>query len=158
MHDTEKIIVDSPQTSKPKPQARVSFADTQDVTFVANLKHEFKPKLWFSRTEMQLMWRDMTPLVREIIANNITIAQYAVMNAHDMSALMGLETYLIESSPGNIALRRWAVWDMVLSEQESQWQVSMYDPYEMASLSEAQTGLSARQARAIGKLHASKNM
>ncbi len=127
-------------------------------TFVENLSLNYKTELWFSGSEMRLMKREAAMLLREISSHGISMAEYAEMSVHDTSAFMGLETYLTESSARNIAQRRWAVWNAVLSEQRRQHMAGICDPVKMRSVSEAASGMSSTRAWIIGKLHASKKV
>ena len=83
------------------------------------------------------------------------MARYAEMNIQD-SAFMGLEYNLSDTARQETMHRRETIRRAVLSEQRRQRHVGIYDPDEMASISEAESTLSRRRAGIIGLLHAVK--
>lgn len=156
------LIVDFPQSRRQHtmscpPGRRVSFTGQTDIIVVKDLSEQHKTDLWFTRCEMKTFKCQAALQLRNIESHNLTMAQYAEMNAQDTSAFMGLETYLSTTTTANIKARRLAVWAAVLAEQHRQREETggvCDDPAKVARVSLRETAVSQKRARIIALIHA----
>ena len=158
MHHDEKLIVDFPhQIHGSSPNTpRVSFSDHIEGKIVENLSHKHKTDLWFTHDEMKSFKTQTVFLLRSIKANRMTMSQYANMNIQDTSVFMGLERYLSEKTSKDILYKRKAICRAVSSEQQRQLEAGIYDPDEMASVSQAVSDWCRKRARIAALIHAEK--
>lgn len=135
----------------------VSFDDQAQVYLVPDLAEECdKSDLWFSPLEIQGFKHRVATVVRRVMASDITMAQYAEINAEETHAFMGLEAYLTTEMPRVIARRRLAVSRAVLAEQRRQLRAGVSDPDAMVRASEAESAPSLKRSRIIALIHAEK--
>ena len=73
---------------------------------VHQARDEFVQKKDSFKSKMALLLHNIT--------STMTMTEYAEMNAHDTSAFMGLENYLLPDRPQEIELRRRSIWNAVL--------------------------------------------
>ncbi len=123
------------------------------VAIVKNLAHEYKTKLWYTTSEIKSFKRDNALLIISIISSGMTVAQYAKLLVNKTTAFLGIEMYLSKSTLRGVAKRRCAIVDAVLLEQDCQYCSGNIDANLMAVASEAVSGLSAKRARLIARLH-----
>ena len=83
----------------------------------------------------------------------MTVAQYAELHLNESSAFLGIDNYLSNDTIRGVVKRRRAIIDAVLLEQERQYRSDNIDADIMTVVSEAISGLSARRARLIARLH-----
>ena len=81
------------------------------------------------------------------------VAQYAKSHVDKTSGFLSIENYLSEDTIREVVRRRHAIVDAVLLEQEHQYRSGNIDADIMTVVSEAISGLSARRARLIVRLH-----
>lgn len=149
------LIVDFPPRAR--PLRRVSFDESLSVRLVDDLTIEHKASMWFTQSELVGFQHRMKKLVAAIhLSRDISMASFAEANVENTGAFMGLENYMPDSMPRSIAIRRKAVARAVLSEQERQLRAGIYDPDEMARISESLTELGKTRSLVIGLLHADK--
>ena len=84
------------------------------------------------------------------------MAQYAELHLNESSAFLGTDNYLSNDTIRGVVKRRRAIVNAVLLEQERQYRSDNIDADIMAVVSEAISGLSARRARLIARLHQSE--
>ena len=160
MYRDGNLIVDftqyQPRRCSCPNMPRVSFADHIEEKIVENLSYKHKTELWFTDHEMKSFRNQTVLLLRNINANSMTIAQYADRNIQDTSVFMGLERFFSKKTPKEIVYKRKAICRAVCSEQQRQLEAGIYDPDEMASISQAASEWSRNRARIIGLIHAEK--
>jgi hypothetical protein len=137
----------------PRPQSRVSFATHVKVALVKNLAHEHKTDLWYTTSEIKSFKRDIALLIMSIISSGMTVAQYAKLHVNETTAFLGIEKNLSKATLRGVAKRRRAIVDAVLLEQDRQYRSGNIDADLMAVASEAVSGLSAKLAMLIARLH-----
>eukprot|EP01083_Nonionella_stella_P099836 280855_1 len=145
----------SPPTSS-SSRLQVSFSGDVDITFIQNLSYDHKSDLWFTNREMKSFKYQTALILRSISSFDMTVAQFAEMNAQDTSAFLGLENYLSDTTSEKIKHRRNAICKGVLLEQKRQREAGICDPEAISMLSEAVSELSRRRAHIIGLLHMEK--
>lgn len=155
------LIVDFPQGPRDLAQIyqdypRVSFAGEVDMKFVENLSitHD-KADLYFTDREIKSFKLNVARLLRDIRSLKLTVAQYAEINVSNTSAFMGIENHLSEQTTQGILNRRRSIRNAVLAEQDRQMKAKIYDPDEMAKVSQAESERSRLRAHLIGMMHAS---
>ena len=138
-------------------QSRVSFATHKEVIIVENLTHEHKANLWYTDFELKSFRSDAAQLLLSITSSEMTVAQYAKLHVNETSAFLGLENYLSQASIREVKMRRRAIVDAVLYEQERQHHSGNINVHKMSVVSQAVSGLSRRRARLIAMVHHSNN-
>jgi hypothetical protein len=88
-----------------------------------------------------------------IISSGMTVAQYAKLHVNETTAFLGIEKNLSKATLRGVAKRRRAIVDAVLLEQDRQYRSGNIDADLMAVASEAVSGLSAKLAMLIARLH-----
>eukprot|EP01083_Nonionella_stella_P123184 371078_1 len=150
------LIVDFPATIPSRNNSRVSFADDLQITFIANLTNAHKDTLWFTNREMKHFKYQSAMILKALQLNNMTMAQFAELNANETSAFMGLENYLSETTTREIKYQRDAIRRQVLHEQDRQIREGVHDLDAMASVSEAASDWSRKRAGIIALIHTDK--
>jgi len=155
------LIVDFPQASQalaPRQNdpcmPRVSFAADLEMKFIKNLTYEHGDDLWFSRQEIKSFKYQTACMLKTIFSKNMTMAQYAELNAHETSAFMGLEKFLSRETSREIKYQRDALRMAILYEQQRQIEAGIYDPDTMANISEVASAWCRKRSRIIALLHA----
>ena len=123
------------------------------MTIVENLAHEHNTDLWYTASELKSFKRNATLLIISIHSSGMTVAQYAELHLNESSAFLGIDNYLSNDTIRGVVKRRRAIVDAVLLEQERQYRSDNIDADIMAVVLEAISGLSARRARLIARLH-----
>ena len=141
----------------PQHQSRGSFATHLEVTIVENLSHEHKTNLWYTDFELKSFKRNSALLLLSITSSEMTVARYAELHVNETSAFLGLENYLSQASIREVKMRRRAIVDAVLHEQERQHHSGNINVDKMSVVSQAVSGLSRRRARLIAMVHHSNN-
>ena len=89
-------------------------------------------------------------------SGNMTLAEFAERNTHDTSLFMGMENYLLKTTPEVIASRRQSVTEAVLKEQQRQVDEGICDVERMARVSRGASDVSRERAQIVALLHADK--
>ncbi len=146
---------DETTSSRARARARrgVTFATEVDMTFIENLTFEHKSTLWFSSLQLKSFNIQLTRLLRAIHTSDLSVAQYAELNASDTANFMGMENYLSKTSSNEIRYQRRAMRAAILLEQERQRGEGVYDPDAMASVSEAASDWSRKRSQLIALIH-----
>ena len=148
------LIVDFPQRSSAQQSASVVFKQEIEVKFVKSLVTEYKDELWFSERDMkQFQVKTMLALQQIRSKQNITVAEYAENNIDDTSQFMGLERYLTNDAPVEIAMRQKRLRKAILREQDRQICHGLHDPDAMSIVSQEKSEWARKRARIIGMLH-----
>ena len=137
----------------PQHHSRVSFATYNKVTIVENLAHEHNTNLWYTASKLKSFKCDATLFIASIHSSGMMVAQYAKSHVDKTSGFLSIENYLSEDTIREVVRRRHAIVDAVLLEQERQYHSGNIDADIMAVVLEAISGLSARRARLIVRLH-----
>ena len=154
------LIVDFPRASsqneKRRPnERRVSFEEGGiEINFIENLSNKHKDELWYSQHEMNsFKKRELTksfkrraPLLRRAANTNIIVLLKCL---HEADAAAQHADLSPAPTPREI---RQEIRRAVFSEQQRQLRAGIYDPHEMANVSEAASDLSRKQARIISLL------
>lgn len=129
-----------------------------DMKFVRDLSAEdCRSDLWYSGREMKGFKHLAAWTIRRIVGSGeVTMAQYAEMNAEDTSAFLGLEAYLSPETNRNIFLRRRSIATAVLAEQLRQAARGARDPDGLAKASMAVSDVATKRARIVALIHADK--
>ena len=155
------LIVDFPRASsrneKRRPnERRVSFEDGGiEINFIENLSNnKHKDELWYSQHEMNSFkkrelkssFKRRAPLLRRAANNNIIVLHECLHEADAAAQHADLS-----SAPTPREIRQ-EIRRAVFFEQQRQLRAGIYDPHEMANVSEAASDLSRKQARIISLL------
>eukprot|EP00585_Thalassiosira_rotula_P007270 CAMPEP_0196134254 /NCGR_PEP_ID=MMETSP0910-20130528/3200_1 /TAXON_ID=49265 /ORGANISM="Thalassiosira rotula, Strain GSO102" /LENGTH=209 /DNA_ID=CAMNT_0041394117 /DNA_START=187 /DNA_END=816 /DNA_ORIENTATION=+ len=156
------LIVDFPQRRSPprtRPQTRagVSFAHQSSIKYVENLSSEHKADLWLTARELNASRNQLSLDLKAILSTYTSVAEYAQETTKlggDTSAFMGLENYMMKSTPMNIKDRRHSIWRTVFIEQERQKSMNVCDPEAISRIAGQVSKKSQERARIVGLLHA----
>lgn len=156
------LIVDFPQDRTQSSAAcaddhQVSFANEIDIRFVEDLSCKYKDELWFDHQDIKNFRVRPLLMLRALKAKNMTMVQFAEINAHETSAFMGLENFLSEETTRQIKLHRRATYRAVLREQMRQGETGIHDAKVMASVSEEASLWARTRAEIIALMHAEKD-
>ena len=145
-----ELIVDFPQ-DKNAIKPRVTFTDRIEMKSVENITLKYKADLFFSAREVQMFkLRNVYQLNRLRESGPEAYFDPEL----DTADIMGLEKCLTEETYQACLRRREAYSKAVISEQERQISLGIYDAHALALISEQASETSRTRAHIIGLLHA----
>mmetsp|Transcript_985 Transcript_985/g.1587 ORF Transcript_985/g.1587 Transcript_985/m.1587 type:complete len:166 (-) Transcript_985:68-565(-) len=153
------LIVDFPSRHRSSQhERRVTFTEQVKVKHVKNLSVEHKSDLWLTKEEIRCFQDDARRQIKALQSSDMSVVEYASRNAQDTSVFMGLERYFSPRLPEKILARRKAISRAVLCEQRRQRHGGIYDPDEIAGISEFESEYSRKRARIVGLLHSDRRI
>ena len=141
----------SPNKNKRRRRSSVSFAENSSLQYVDI--HENRRDLFYSKHELESIKRMNVRQVKNMIASNMNMAQFATTEVADTSIFLGLEICLSQAIYHEVRKRRKARCQAVLCEQERQLCIGINDPCMLAKVSEDKSAWARDRARIIGLIH-----
>ena len=152
LNETAQQEQEDREPTPPRRAVRFTHSETRHID---NLAVKYKHTLWYNDADIQSFKYQTAWLLRTIRANNMTMIQYAELNASQTAAFMGLENYLSDVTTKEIKIQRRAVREAVMYEQERQRELGLHvwDMDTMANISEVASAWGRERAEIVAALH-----